>query len=408
MNEQGRSASGGRATVRWLNALMVAEIALSVMLVAGAGWLVRSFANLQTVDPGFSTANRFFFDVSFAGPKYPNGPAVVAASDDLIDRVRRLNGIDAAGATANIPLRLTPQSSLFVEIAGRPFDPRNPLGSRQRVVGPGFFAAMGVKLIAGRDFTRADRAGTVAVAIVNRSFATRYLPDRDPLGVSFTWGYPTIDPQRKTLIVGVVDDVRQKALTEAPEPSFYSPDGQFPVRRRTIVVHATRPDISSLQSAIRAEVTKIDPQIAVDFTSVSDYVMESLLRQQLGMRLMLIFGATALVLAAVGIYGVIAYATSQRLGEVATRLALGATQGTVFWLVLRQGRVLAIVGAGIGLVGSYLGGRLLSAGLFEVRAEDPAILIMATAIVAAIALVATTIPALRASRLDPARVLRPE
>ena len=126
------------------------------------------------------------------------------------------------------------------------------------------------------------------------------------------------------------------------------------------------------------------------------------------MRLMLIFGATALVLAAVGIYGVIAYATSQRQGEVATRLALGATQGTVFWLVLRQGRVLAIVGAGIGLVGSYLGGRLLSAGLFEVRAEDPAILIMATAIVAAIALVATTIPALRASRLDPARVLRPE
>jgi putative ABC transport system permease protein len=388
--------------------LMVAEIALSVMLVAGAGWLVRSFANLRTVDPGFTAANRFFFDVSFTGPKYPNSPAVTAAADDLLDRVRNLGGVDAAGATANIPLRLTPQNSLFVQIEGQPFDPRNPFGSRQRIVGPGFFDAMGVKLIAGRDFTRADRGGSTPVAIVNRSFAKKYLPNRDPLGVSFMWGYPTIDPQTKTLIVGVVEDVRQKALTDAPEPSFYSSDGQFPARRRTVVVHSTRSDIGSLQGAIRAEVGKIDPQIAVDFTSVSDYLMESLLRQQLGMRLMLIFGAAALALAAVGIYGVIAYAASQRQGEVATRLALGATQGAVFWLVLRQGRLLALIGTGIGLIGSYLAGRVLSAGLFEVRASDPAILMLATVTVMVIALVATMIPALRVARVDPARVLRPE
>ena len=166
--------------------------------------------------------------------------------------------------------------------------------------------------------------------------------------------------------------------------------------------------LTSLQSAIRAEVRKTDPQIAVDFELADDLVGSTLRRQQLGMTLMLLFGAVAVVLATVGIYGVIAYATAQRRGEVATRLALGATPSTVFWLVLKQGRTLVIIGAATGLVLAYLAGRLVSARLYEVSASDPYILSGAVVLVVGIALVATMIPAYRASRVDPSRVLRPD
>jgi ABC-type antimicrobial peptide transport system permease subunit len=175
-----------------------------------------------------------------------------------------------------------------------------------------------------------------------------------------------------------------------------------------MVVHANVPDMTSLQTAIRAEVAKSDPQVAVSFMPVSELLGNTLQRQELGMTLMLVFGAAALALAAVGIYGVIAYATSQRGGEVATRLALGATQGNVFWLMLRQGRTLTLLGAAIGLAAAYAAGRFVASQLYEVRASDPVILAAATLVVAAIAIVATIIPAVRASWISPSRVFRAE
>jgi ABC-type antimicrobial peptide transport system permease subunit len=175
-----------------------------------------------------------------------------------------------------------------------------------------------------------------------------------------------------------------------------------------MVVHAPSGDSAALRSAIRDEVRKLDPQIPVDIERVSDIVGSTLTRQELGMTLMLVFAVAAIVLAAVGIYGVIAYGAAQRQKEVAIRLALGATQGNVFWLVLKQGRTLALAGATIGLIVAYLSGRVVSSWLYEVRASDPMILGAATFLVIGIALVATLIPAYRAARLDPARVLRPE
>jgi ABC-type antimicrobial peptide transport system permease subunit len=175
-----------------------------------------------------------------------------------------------------------------------------------------------------------------------------------------------------------------------------------------MVVHSKGPDMAALRSAIRDEVRKTDPQMAVEFEDASDVVSATLSRQELGLMLMLLFGAAAVALAAVGIYGVIAYATSQRRGEVATRLALGATSGNVFWLVLKQGQWLTMIGAGIGLLVAYLAGRVVASRLYEVRASDPAILGGATVLVILIALLATMIPAYRASRIDASRVLRPD
>jgi len=208
--------------------------------------------------------------------------------------------------------------------------------------------------------------------------------------------------------VGVVEDVRQKAVKDEAEPAFYAPLSQIPLRRQTMVVATSAPDVSGLQSAIRGEVRQLDPQIAVEFELVRDLVNGTLSRQQLGMTLMLIFGASAILLAAVGIYGVVAYAVSQRRGEMATRLALGATPGSVFLLVMRQGALLALAGTAIGLVVAYLSGRIVASQVYAIRASDPLMLGAAIALVAGITALATTIPAWRASRLAPSGVLHSE
>jgi predicted permease len=405
MNESTRSATSGGGTSRWLSAMTVIEIALAIILVAGAGWLVRGFANLRSTDLGFAPEHRLIFDVSYLGPKYPNPDAVRTAGETLSARIRALPGVTGVGTTSNFPLLNTTEGSLIAQIHGEPLDTEHPIGVRQRIVSQGYFAAAGTRLIEGRDFGPDDRTNTRPVAIVNREFSRRYLNGRDPMGLQFSAGYPAPDPKQEVTVIGVVDDVHQKTVSDAPEPAFYTPMSQLPLRRQTMVVATTAEDVTPLQSAIRSEVRQFDPQIAVEFQQVKDVVAGTLRRQQLGMTLMLIFGGVAILLAAVGIYGVVAYAVSQRRGEMATRLALGATPGSVFGLVMRQGALLALIGTIIGLGISYLSGRIVASQIYAVRASDPMMLSAAIVVVAAIAAFATMIPAWRASRLKPSGVL---
>jgi putative ABC transport system permease protein len=406
INESGRSGSAGRGTAHWLNAMTMAEVALAVTLVAGAGWLVRSFDNLRTTDPGFAADGRLLFDAATMGPRFPDGASVATAFNGLLDRLRTLPGVTAAGSTFNFPLRPGPENALLVHFDGD--DATRTFNTRQRIVSPGFFPAMGVKLIAGRDFHVDDRQGSPPVAIINRSFARRYLNDRDPLTVRFTAGYPNINPNVVWQIVGVVDDIRQRSLAIAPEPAYYTTTGQGTPRRQAVVIHAPGGDSAALRAAIRDEARKVDPQMPVDIERAFDIIAAGLSRQRLGMTLMLGFGVAAVALAAVGVYGVIAYGAAQRRNEMAIRLALGATPGTLFRLTLKQGRAVGIAGALIGLAVAYGSGRLISSWLYEVRASDPVILAAATMLVSGIAMVATIIPAYRATRLDPSQVLRPE
>lgn len=408
MNEAGRSASGGRATGRWLNAMTIAQIALAITLVAGAGWLIRGFAQLRATDPGFVSEKRLVFDVSLQGPKYHSPQTIIAGWNDLLQRLRPLNGVASIGTTSAYPLRGTPENSLFIQLRGDSFDPARTMHSRQRFVSPGLFTAMGVKLLAGRDFTIDDRPNTEPVAIVNNTFARRYLAGKDPFTVHFSSGYPTINPRSEVRIVGIVEDVRQKSLSEPGEPAFYTSSAQFTVRRQTVVVASTLDEMSPLRSAIRAQMREFEPLMAVDFEQAPEIVASTLRRQELGMTLMLLFGAAAVALAAVGVYGVIAYGAAQRTDEVATRLALGATPRDAFWLVVRQGRTLAVIGTIVGLGFAYLAGRVVSSRIYEVRASDPAILGAATLLVVAVAFMATIIPAWRVSRVAPSRVLRAE
>ena len=408
MGESSRSASGGRVTGRWLSAMTVMEIALAIVLVAGAGWLVRGFAGLRTTDLGFVAERRLIFDVSFLGARYPNGDTVRASSQQLVDRLAALPGVTAVGATSNFPLKNAPEGSLIAALHGEPLDPARPIGTRQRFVSTGYFTATGTRILKGRNFGPDDRPNTTPVAIINQAFVKRYLAGREPIGLRFAAGYPAPDPRNEVLVVGVVEDVRQKSVSDEAEPAFYAPLSQVPFRRQTVVIATSASDSSTLTAALRDEVQRFDPQIAVEIEPVPALVAATIQRQQLGMTLMLIFGTVAVLLAAVGIYGVVAYAVSQRRNEMATRLALGATPASVFWLVMKQGSMLALAGTVLGLTIAAASGRIVSSRVYAIRAADPAVLGGAVVLVLCITALATMIPAWRASRLKPSGVLHAE
>jgi predicted permease len=409
LNESGRSATAGRATSRLMSAMIVAEIAMAIALVAGAAWLVQGFARLRASDPGFAADGRLVVDVRptrrFATPA--DGFAWV---DEMLRHVREVSGGATIGAASTFPLRADHDGTLNVELQDEPADPNKVNGGRIRVVTPGFFDAMGIKRLAGRDFTDDDRQATSRVAIVNRAFVRRFIPNSDPLTVSFAYGYPTVDRSTMSRIVGVVDDVRYKSLAEPAEPTYYIAEAQtgFPMLRPAVVVAARGRDPRTLVSAIRSDLMQFDSQLTLAFTTAPDIVDATLSRQELGMTLMLVFGFTALALAAIGIYGIVAYAAAQRRGEIATRLALGASAGDIFRLLMAAGLRLALAGLVFGLAAAYAGGRAAASSVFAMRAADPIVLAAAGAVVLAVTFAATTIPALRASRLDPVRALRAE
>jgi putative ABC transport system permease protein len=276
-----------------------------------------------------------------------------------------------------------------------------------RVVTPEFFKAMGMRVRQGRGFSGDDREGTGPVALVNEAFIRKYLPDRDPLTARISFGSAVFAPTKARSIVGVVNDVKYASLWSGADPAFYVAQDQAGVTQRQSVVVATDvADPAALIPAIRAAVQKLDPQLALTVEPVAAVVASTLTRQKLGTTLMLLFGAIAVLLATIGIYGMIAYATAARHTEIATRLALGATNSSVFWLLSRQGVLVAAAGAAIGVGVAYGAGRLVASWLYEVRASDPWILTSALAVVLSVTMIATLLPIRKACRIDPSASLR--
>ncbi len=407
MNEGGRTNTAGRQTHRTLAVMIVAEMALAVALVAGACWLVRNFQNLERVRPGFLTEHRLAVELLLPIGRYREPHKAMAWTNSLLDRLRQLEGVTAVGAASSLPLRPERDLMTNITVAGEPA-PYYPPAARWRQVTPGWFEAMGVHLEAGRFFTGDDRSDSGRVAIVNTSFVDRYLRGKDQLRQRLelsNFGTQQ-DPKPIVPIVGVVDDIRYVSLREQPEPSVYVV--QQAIRRPAIIVSTTLADPSRVIPLIRQEVERLDPQIPTDFQLLPTVVSTSLSRQRLGMLLMLLFGIAALTLASVGVFGVIAYAVSQRVREMATRLALGARPEHVFWLMLQRGLALAIAGIVIGVGLAYGTGRVMATSLYEVSATDPLVLITATGLVFVFALVASYIPARRAARVNPMIALRAE
>lgn len=407
LNAGGRTMTSRVGTSRAMSTLIVAEIALAVAVVCGAGWLTQSFARLRATDLGFTANNRLIVDARPART-FRTGEEAHAWWDQALLRVRDAADGAAVGLSTTFPLRGVSISTANVALAVETVDPTQIRTSRFESVSPGFFHAMGMRLSAGRAFTDADRSDGELVAIVNRSFVRGFFGDGDPIGQTLGFGFPVVDRRAMRRIVGVVEDVRSTSVAEQPQAAMYIPRSQWQrdYTRAPIVVNAANRSLDDLQQRIHGALVQFDPLVIVRFTAAEQVLNDATSRQQLGMTMMLGFGVTALVLAAVGIYGVIACALSQRSTEIATRLAFGATRSQVFWLLMDRGLRLTVMGLVIGLGVANAAGQALASNVFAMRASEPAILIFAGVIVVGVTIVAIAIPSIRASRLNPSTSLR--
>lgn len=412
MNEGGRASTGGRASRVLLTGLIVAEVAVAVALVSGAGRLVLSFEHLATEERGFTSEPRVVADVSLPFPRYREPARIEAWLDEAASRMRAL-GVTRVATISSLPLRAELDPTTFVDLVRDPSpDPHARPNARRRQVSAEFFDVMGIPIVSGRSFTADDRRDTQPVAIVSQAFAERFLQGRDPLREQIT--IPGIHArlidrqwhQDPIQIVGVAADARFSGLGDAPEQTVYLAQAQVPARRFSVVAVPDGRDAEAIALAARDTLAGLDALVPVETTTLGHVVATSIERERLGMLLMSAFGVAALVLAAVGVFGVIAFAVSQRTTEMAVRLALGASTRQVFALVMRQGGGIVLAGGSLGLLLAWWTGGAMTAYVYQVATLDLTVLAGSVTAVATVAIGATTLLARRASRVDPALALR--
>jgi putative ABC transport system permease protein len=407
LKEGGRGAGGGTRTIRIRNLLVVSEIALSLVLLVGAGLLIRSFMRLQQFELGFNPENLLTMRIQLPASKYKDGKQVASFYQQLLERIDAVPGVQSAGAIASVFLTDTPNSTNF-SIEGRPVATgaesiEVPLDS----VSNDYFKVMGIPLLAGREFNDHDVKGSTPVAIINRTFAERFFPGEDPIGKRYVYGRP--DPKNDWItIVGIVGDMRRTGFDRPVRPETFLPEAQFTDNALTIVARTTG-DPAALAAALRSEVWAIDKDQSVyEVKTMRETLAEMLSQRRFNMLLLGIFAAVALTLAAVGIYGVMSYAVAERTHEIGLRMALGAQTGDVLGLIVRQGMLLAVTGLFVGLVASFALTRLMSALLYGVSATDPLTFIVIPVALTGVALGACLVPARRAIKVDPMIALRYE
>jgi putative ABC transport system permease protein len=399
----GSVTSRGRRTLR---ALVIVETALAVLLAVGAGLLVRSFSRLTGVDPGFRPGGVLTLHVPLAGTQYDDDARKAAFYTAVLERVRALPGVEAAGAVSNLPMSGSEGISGFiVEGMTRPASGRMPMADRREAM-PGYFEAMGLSLQRGRFFRDGDAKDAPRVAIVDESLARTYWPGADPIGKRLRRGdFDDKDPQWIT-VVGVVGNVRNSGLHVEARPQVYYPFAQSVDRQMSITVR-TQGDPLRLAKAVRDAIHSVDPDQPVsDVMTMAQKIDRSLAGRRFNLVLLGLFAGLAVVLAAVGIYGVMSYQVAQRTREMGLRMALGARRGAVLGLVVREAGVLALAGLGAGLALSLAATRVMASLLFGIRANDPVTLAAVSLCLALVSLAAAYVPGQRATRVDPMVALR--
>ena len=402
----GTSAVWGRGNN--LRKLLVAsELALCLMLLIGAGLLIRSFFRLQNVSPGFNAQNVLTLELTMSGPKYKDPQTVVAAYRDLWNRLERLPGVTASGAVTAIPL-----SQMFawgpITVEGRVPPPgENFINADERMVSGHYFRAMEIPLVAGRFFTDHDDKTVPGVVIVDEYMAQQLWPNQDPLGKRIHLGGITSTEPWIT-VVGIVGRVKQYTLDSDSRIAFYLPQTQYPVRAMNVVLR-TSGDPATLVSAVKQQIHELDSDLPLyNVRTMEQRLQESLARRRFSMLLLALFACMALALASIGTYGVMAYLVNQGTREIGIRMALGATQSGIVSLVVRKGMALALSGVAAGLAGAFALTRLMRSLLFGVGPADPLTFIAISLFLTAIALLASYLPAQRAARIDPVVSLRYE
>ncbi len=407
LKEGSRGVSGGTGLRSTRGVLVLAEVALAFMLLIGATLLLRSFDRLQRVDPGFTGEGVFSATVGLPRAKYPEPAALVAFSDQLLARVRALPGVRAAALASDPPIGGSlPYWSLSIAGVDQPA-PGVVQDAAVFMTSPDYFETVGVPIVEGAVYGSTDRLEGARVAVVSQTLARRYWPGRSAVGGRITLGDPA-DSAGWMTVVGVVGDVRSEELGAPAYPQLYLPMSQAPVRSLVIVARAAG-DPLDLAPAVRQALAELDPELPLsDIATLDQRIAGTLARPRINATLLTGFALTALLLAAIGIYGVIAYGVVQRTRELGIRMALGAGADNVLRLVIRQGMVPVIAGVILGLAGALAGTRLLRGLLFGVGATDPIAFLTVTVFLLGTALAASWVPARRAARSDPMLALRNE
>jgi putative ABC transport system permease protein len=404
LKQGSRGSTEGGVRGRLRSALVVIEVMFALMLLGGAGLLARSFIQLAHVDPGFNPENATVLRLSLPSKKYAMPEQQTAFANSLLDRVKTLPGVQAAGLTQSMPL--VGDYVLGFNIEGRPtIAPSDLPNTNYYAVTPDYFRAMGIRLIRGRLFTAQDDAKAPRVAIINETLARQHFPNEDPIGkrINITNG-----PDTWREIVGIVGDIKQYGLDQATTSQSYEPFAQKPFSGLDIVIR-TSGSPAALLGALRPAVYDVDKDQPIGtIRPLEEIVADTIARQRFAMTLLTVFSLTALVIAAIGIYGVMAYSVVQRTGEFGIRMALGAQQADVLRLVLVQGGKLIGAGLLLGLVATLAASRVMGSMLFNTSAYDPLTLATITILLGAVALVACLLPANRATKVNPVEALRSE
>jgi len=405
LKEGGRGGETRRMR-RWTELLVVGEVALAVVLTLGAGLLVRSFRELVQVDPGFDPRGVLATQIALSGPKYDSAARVRNFYDEAIARVAALPGVTGAAATTVPPLLGTSYTSDFV-IAGRPAG-EYYTEITHRSVTPDYFRVMRVPIRRGRAFTPADRAHAPPVVIINEQIAEKYFKGQDPVGQRLTFDKVPNDSSQWSTIVGVVGGERQRALAAEPLIEAYIPFAQEPQSGMSILTRTTG-DPEAIAPAIRRIVSELDSDIPISSMRTMESIrLKSLARERFLMTMLVIFAAVGLVLAVIGVYGVLAQVARRRTREMGIRIALGSPIGQVRWLVVKHGLGLVTIGLAIGISAALIATRGLGALLYHVAPADPVTFVAIPLLLALTGVAAAWIPALQASRADPAVALRSE
>ena len=408
LREAGRGGQQPGANLRARRLLVAVQLALSVMLLAGAGLLIRSFSRLMQVDPGFRTSGTVAFGLSLPDAKYSTREQQAAFVRDLLDQIQAVPGVQSAAVGLGTPLTGFSFNFSFA-IEGRPAPaPEDQPSAQVRVASAEYFTTMAIPITRGRGFTPGDRAGGPKVLVLTESGAREFFPGEDPIGqrVRIAWG--GAGNQLEGEIVGVVGDIKQVSLARAPRPQFWAVYDQRPVSSFDVVIHSAR-DLQSVVADARQVVHRIDPNLAISqVRTLVEIVSDSVAQPRFYMILLSLFAAVAIGLSGIGIYGVIAYLVGQRSREIGIRLALGATRRRVVGMVVHEAVAMASLGVVLGLAGAFGLSRVLQSLLFDVSPTDPVTYLAVILVLGLVALAACSVPAARAANLDPALTMKSE
>ena len=408
MKETGRGSTGGLRRSRLRHGLIIAEVALSVVLLAGAGLLFRSFMRLQAVDAGFSSQQVLTARLSASGTNFPDDAATINFYDKVLQRLSTVPGVQHAGVINTLPLSKGPTTAFRVE--GRPLLTRdNWARTNFRSISNDYFRAMSIPLLQGRSFTAQDNQTTPFTTVINQVVAQREFPGENPIGKRITFG--RVDSQQQPVwfeIVGIAANIRSSELREEPESELYFSANQSPFGTMALVIRSSV-EPASLAASVRQAVSEIDKSVPVSDVKTMDHIVsESVTQPRFNLFLLGLFSGIALLLSVAGIYGVTAYSVTQRTHELGIRIALGAQVGDVLRMIMGQGMAVIGIGIVLGLVAAFVLMRFMNSLLFGVTATDPFTFAGITAVLIAAGLLACYIPARRATKVDPLEALRYE